>query len=80
MGAGALSGRFTTVEGIITAVRDQLKQQSSFVMGDSATDEEKLKFEKKLEELNEVLTLKRSIRLVLDDPAGNSYLMVIVFN
>lgn len=75
-GAGALSGRFTTVEGLLTACRDQLKQQFAFFMGDSATEIERQKLERKLEEINEVLDLKKVCTLILDDPAGNSYIMV----
>lgn len=76
MGAGALSGRFTTVEGILHAIVDQLKSQCAFFMGDSATSEERKKLDDILTKIQEVIALKRTSTLVLDDPAGNSYIMV----
>lgn len=80
MGSGALSGRFTTVEGLLIAARDQLKQQFAFFMGDSATEVEQNKLEQKLKEMDEIMSLKKKCRLILDDPAGNSYIMVCFVN
>jgi zinc finger protein len=77
VGGGALCSRFTTVEGLLIATKEQLKEQSSFFMGDSA--ESSTSTGKKMDDLftkiDEVLALKRKCTLVLDDPAGNSYLM-----
>ncbi len=41
VGPGALSGRFTTVEGLLNATREQLVEQGRFFIGDSAQTEEK---------------------------------------
>lgn len=77
VGPGALSGHFTTVEGILQALRDQLNAQSAFFTGDSAIAEAKQKWERKLAEIDDVLSLRRKgEKLVLNDPAGNSYIQV----
>uniref|UniRef100_A0A914EBW4 Zinc finger ZPR1-type domain-containing protein n=1 Tax=Acrobeloides nanus TaxID=290746 RepID=A0A914EBW4_9BILA len=73
-GGGALAGRFTTVEGLLTATRDQLKEQSQIFMGDSADGSTKNRIEEVLNQIDEVVALKRKCTLVLDDPAGNSYI------
>ncbi|KAI1720808.1 ZPR1 zinc-finger domain-containing protein [Ditylenchus destructor] len=75
IGPGALSGRFTTVEGLLNAIKDQLKGQCAFFLGDSATSEERQKLQKIMEKLDEAIALKSVCTLVLDDPAGNSYVM-----
>ncbi|MFH4974428.1 hypothetical protein AB6A40_001137 [Gnathostoma spinigerum] len=74
VGAGALCGRFTTVEGIIMSMRDQLKNEGRFLLGDSASNEESDKFANFLREFDDILSLKRKVHLILDDPAGNSYI------
>ena len=40
VGFGALSGRFTTIEGLLQATREQIENQARFFMGDSAVDSE----------------------------------------
>ncbi|KAK5986851.1 Zinc finger protein ZPR1, partial [Trichostrongylus colubriformis] len=49
-------------------------QQSSFFMGDSASIGERSQIEKFLDQFDEILNLKRGITIILDDPAGNSYI------
>uniref|UniRef100_U5EUY5 Putative c4-type zn-finger protein n=1 Tax=Corethrella appendiculata TaxID=1370023 RepID=U5EUY5_9DIPT len=73
VGAGALGGRFTTIEGILAAMKDQLVESSATVFGDSTDSESKLKMDKFLLELDRVLAGERSVTMVLDDPTGNSY-------
>ena len=53
---GTLGGQFTTVEGILTQIKDQLSTSHPFVMGDSCEPESKMK--KFIEELNEVTLLE----------------------
>jgi zinc finger protein len=73
IGAGALSGRFTTVEGLLMATKDQLKEQSAFFFGDSALSDAgtKEKFTQIYDAIDEIVALKREATLILDDPAGN---------
>ncbi|XP_076294070.1 zinc finger protein Zpr1 [Lasioglossum baleicum] len=73
IGPAALGGRFTTVEGILMAVKDQLSSSTAFT-GDTSDPETVKKMETFLAHLDEVLEGKREITLILDDAAGNSYI------
>jgi zinc finger protein len=72
---GTLGGFFSSVEGTITQVRDQLNSlpQAAFAHGDSADENSKtmLQFVK---ELDELLECKREFTFILDDPLGNVYI------
>ena len=72
IGPSALGGRFTTVEGILVAIKEQLSNSTAFT-GDSSEPEIVKRMEVFISELSEVLEGKRKVTLVLDDPAGNSY-------
>ncbi|KAI6189975.1 hypothetical protein M3Y97_00066700 [Aphelenchoides bicaudatus] len=76
IGPGALSGRFTTVEGLLLATKDQLKEQSAFFFGDSALKDNNTrdKFDQIYNTIDDIVALKREATLILDDPAGNSYI------
>lgn len=79
VGSGALTSRFTTVEGILQAVRDQLEEQSRFLVGDSACAEGEQvdNFQRLFQRLDDMIALREvGTTLVLDDPAGNSYVQV----
>ena len=70
---GTLGGRFTTVEGLLRQVQDELANRAPFVRGDSATDKSKSNLEIFLDKLEKVLSLEISpITLILDDPLANS--------
>ncbi|KAL6741398.1 hypothetical protein Aduo_014657 [Ancylostoma duodenale] len=43
-------------------------------MGDSASNKERSQIQIFLEQFDDILSLKKVITLVLDDPAGNSYI------
>ncbi|CAD1477947.1 unnamed protein product [Heterotrigona itama] len=73
IGPAALGGRFTTVEGILVAIKEQLSSSTAF-SGDSSDPETVKRMKVFISHLNEVLEGKRKITLVLDDPAGNSYI------
>ncbi|XP_070156376.1 zinc finger protein ZPR1 [Polyergus mexicanus] len=72
IGPAALSGRFTTVEGIITAIKEQLFSSTTFT-GDSTDFETGKRMETFIAHLGEVLDGQRKVTLILNDPAGNSY-------
>lgn len=73
-----MGGRFTTVEGLIAAVKEQLSDpKRSHLFGDSVDQKSKDKFEVFLRKFDEILDGKLSVTIVLDDPAGNSYIQVI---
>ncbi|XP_061389071.1 zinc finger protein ZPR1-like [Musca vetustissima] len=72
VGPSALGGRFTTVEGILTAMKDQI--EGNDVMFQDSTDEAfKNRFKGFIEKFEKILSLEMPATLVLDDPAGNSY-------
>ncbi|CAD7092930.1 unnamed protein product [Hermetia illucens] len=72
VGASALGGRFTTAEGILTAMRDQI-EENAFLFKDSQDEVTKNKVQKFADEISKIINLKREATLILDDPAGNSY-------
>lgn len=71
---GSLGGRFTTVEGILTQIRDELKN-NAFLSGDSASSREKTQWRQFIDNLTDCIHLKREFTLVLDDPISNSYIL-----
>ena len=48
---GTLGGRFNTIEGLLTAVREQLVDHNPFVIGDSASGSKLGEFVQKLNEV-----------------------------
>ncbi|KAF9035231.1 ZPR1 zinc-finger domain-containing protein [Panaeolus papilionaceus] len=70
---GTLGGRFTTVEGILEQVYEELAEKA-FVSGDSSEHEEKKKFEQFLVGLKAVKNAEIPFTLILDDPLANSYI------
>lgn len=75
MVGGTLGGRFTTVEGLLTQVKEQLSGKNPFLHGDSSDGGVRGKVDKFCEKLDEIITGKmRYVHLELDDPAGNSYI------
>jgi zinc finger protein len=76
---GTLGGRFTTVEGLLTQVRDDLHQQIFDVGdevgagGDSLPSEAKQNWAKFFEGINEAIKGERKFTVVLRDPLASSY-------
>ncbi|KDN47102.1 hypothetical protein RSAG8_03879, partial [Rhizoctonia solani AG-8 WAC10335] len=71
---GTLGGRFTTLEGLLTQVYEELGEKV-FAHGDAAsTKDDKSVFETFLASLKEVMQAKRPFTVILDDPLANSYL------
>ncbi|KAI9508178.1 zf-ZPR1-domain-containing protein [Russula earlei] len=78
--AGTLGGRFTTLEGILDQVYEELSEKV-FAAGDSVGSadpdgpdlQERNKFGLFLENLKAVKNAERPFTLILDDPLANSY-------
>jgi zinc finger protein len=79
---GTLGGRFTTVEGILNEIYDELSTKV-FRTGDSSNsgigqagreDSNDRGFADFLQGLKDVMGVKRDFTLILDDPVSNSYL------
>uniref|UniRef100_A0A672V3J7 Zinc finger protein 259 n=1 Tax=Strigops habroptila TaxID=2489341 RepID=A0A672V3J7_STRHB len=75
LGMGALGGKFTTLEGLLKDIRD-LVERNPFTLGDSSTPSRTGKLQEFVGKLQEIIEGKVKAHLILDDPAGNSYLQV----
>ncbi|KAJ1965221.1 nucleolar zinc-finger protein [Dipsacomyces acuminosporus] len=75
---GTLGGRFTTVEGLLRQVHDELDRRAPFLEGDSAAAERRERFQGFLNQLEAAANGKVfPLTLVLDDPVANSYIQNI---
>ncbi|XP_063905343.1 zinc finger protein ZPR1 [Zophobas morio] len=75
VGPHALGGRFTTVEGLLVAMKDQLNDSGfSHMFRDSQNDESKAKMDAFFKKFDQILDGASKVTIVLDDPAGNSYI------
>src|SRR6266536_4212437 len=75
---GTLGGRFTTVEGLLTQVRDDLHQQifdtvDSSEGGDSLESEAKTRWKAFFEGVDEAINGERKFTVILKDPLASSY-------
>ncbi|KAF7760883.1 hypothetical protein Agabi119p4_10292 [Agaricus bisporus var. burnettii] len=70
---GTLGGRFTTLEGILNQVYDELAEKV-FMSGDSSKAEDKEAFRMFLDNLRRIKEAERPFTVVLDDPLANSYM------
>jgi len=75
MTSGSLGGRFTTIEGLLEQIKDQLNGISNpFGFGDSATQSGKSKMNALVQRLDDITSGKLLTTIIVDDPAGNSYI------
>jgi len=73
---GCISGKFTTVEGLLTDLRTDLIDKNPFSSGDSSVHEGRNeRYAAFRQRINDILELKTECTLILDDPAGNSYIL-----
>ncbi|EGO56282.1 hypothetical protein NEUTE1DRAFT_146992 [Neurospora tetrasperma FGSC 2508] len=79
---GTLGGRFTTVEGLLTQVRDDLHNQifqtgpedpAAVHAGDSLPAEEKRRWDKFFGDLSAAIKGEREFTIILTDPMASSY-------
>jgi zinc finger protein len=82
---GTLGGRFTTVEGLLTQVRDQLHGQifdtgsrsgggvDSLAAGDSMPTDSKRKWDVFFHKVDQAINAEMAFSIVLEDPLANSY-------
>ncbi|XP_056293170.1 zinc finger protein ZPR1 [Pseudoliparis swirei] len=74
LGMGAVCGKFTTLEGLLTDVKDLVVAKNPFVVGDSGDSERVRKLQAFGEQIDRIAAGELEVHVVLDDPAGNSYL------
>jgi len=74
---GSMGGKFTTIEGLLEALRTQLKDMNQFQLGDSSLNIDREKHIRFLQKLEELETGKIPFTLIVDDPVSNSYVQNI---
>lgn len=78
MNAGTLGDKFTTIEGILKDLRENLDNVSPFSAGDSETSAKAGRMKELLDKIELIQKGKMlDVTVILDDPSGNSYLQVI---
>jgi len=73
MGGAALGGRFTTLEGLLKNVLEMVETNPLFGAGDATAPDVAERMEVFKKKLNDLMEVKEEFRIILDDPAGNSY-------
>ena len=85
MGGYALGGRFTTLEGLLINIKEQVATNpllgATTAVGDSAVNSQKEKIELIKNELQALIepNEQTDFTIILDDPAGNSYIQVLLY-
>ncbi|XP_023338080.1 zinc finger protein ZPR1 [Eurytemora carolleeae] len=77
MGGGALGGRFTTVEGLMHNMLEEIEKNSIWGAGDATAPDVAERMEAFKKRMHECIEAKEPFTIILDDPAGNSYLQNI---
>ncbi|EXJ55354.1 zinc finger protein [Cladophialophora yegresii CBS 114405] len=81
---GTLGGRFTTLEGLLTQVRDQLHGQiynigdEDLAGGDSMTADTKSRWDSFFDKLDSAIKAKFPYSITLEDPLANSFVQLNV--
>lgn len=73
VGCAALSGRFTTVEGLLVSMKEQLVE-SNAMFQDTQDPEVQKRLEKFVDQFDDIRSKMKPFTLILDDPAGSSYI------
>lgn len=74
MGMAIVGGKFTTLEGLLKDIKELVVSKNPFICGDSGSAERALKLAQFGEKMDQIIAGEMDVHLVLDDPAGNSYL------
>lgn len=71
--AGTLGGMYTTVEGLLSQIIDNMSENNPVFMGDSAIDVKKQQYQEFMNQLKEMKEGKRPFTLDIVDPLANSW-------
>ncbi|KAJ3602715.1 hypothetical protein NHX12_030464 [Muraenolepis orangiensis] len=74
LGMGAVSGKFTTLEGLLINIKDLIVSKNPFMCGDSSTPDRMEKLQLFGQKIDQIIAAELDVHVVLDDPAGNSYI------
>ncbi|CAK9304040.1 unnamed protein product [Gordionus sp. m RMFG-2023] len=76
-----LGSKYTTIEGLLTDIREQLNDNNPFAYGDSSKNDISQKYENFIKELDLMIQAKKfNYSFVLNDPTGNSHMTSTDFN
>ncbi|GAM23087.1 hypothetical protein SAMD00019534_062620 [Acytostelium subglobosum LB1] len=70
---GSLGGRFTTIEGLLTTIRDEL-EKNPFFRGDSADVKTRARYNEIMSGLDRFVSGEEKFTMIIDDPISNSYI------
>lgn len=73
MAHGTLGGKFSTVEGLLLDVKNQLHGARGYYEGDSAMAQQKAEYEALLKRLDDIIEVREPFTFVIDDPSGGSF-------
>ncbi|MCI4388289.1 hypothetical protein PGIGA_G00084030 [Pangasianodon gigas] len=74
LGMAALGGKFTTLEGLLKDIKEMIVMKNPFICGDSATTDTSEKLQLFGKKIDKIMSGEMDVHIILDDPAGNSYL------
>ncbi|KAJ4868123.1 ZPR1 zinc-finger domain protein [Raphanus sativus] len=74
LAGGTLGGMVTTVEGLVTQIRESLARVHGFTFGDSLDESKKNKWREFGSRLTKLLSLEQPWTLILDDELANSFI------
>ncbi|XP_036392855.1 zinc finger protein ZPR1 [Megalops cyprinoides] len=74
LGMAALGGKFTTLEGLLKDIKELVVSKNPFICGDSGTSDRAEKLELFGKKIDQIIAGEMEVHIILDDPAGNSYL------
>ncbi|XP_040015283.1 zinc finger protein ZPR1 [Xiphias gladius] len=74
LGMAAVGGKFTTLEGLLKDIKDLIVSKNPFICGDSGPTDRVQKLNEFGEKIDKVIAGEINAHVILDDPAGNSYL------
>ncbi|XP_042365419.1 zinc finger protein ZPR1 [Plectropomus leopardus] len=74
LGMAAVGGKFTTLEGLLRDIKDLIVSKNPFVSGDSGIADKVQKLYAFGEKIEKIIAGEMDVHIILDDPAGNSYL------
>jgi len=74
MGGQALGGRFTTLEGLMNNIMESIEENSVWGGSDGVAPDVNERLEQFKTKFSDCVSAKMEFTLILDDPAGNSYM------
>lgn len=74
LGMAVLGGKFTTLEGLLKDIKDLTVDKNPFISGDSGMSDKVQKLKEFGEKIEKIIAGEMDVHIILDDPAGNSYL------